>query len=252
MGEKEGVGRWISLAEPVPPGVVAPFGAGWVAGAGWVDVPGLLQAWRTLPPERGGVVWEQRAWEAAQGLPAGFDAVVDARGVAARDDLKPWGVPVNVNQGEVLTLDGGGWHADWGLNKNQWILPVAGGNSRVGATYRWDLLEDQIHPEAAERMLQTLDEALSQPLARSAVVAHQSGLRPVSPDRRPLVGVLHPDRPWHWVFNGLGTRGVLVGPRAAGDLAHAILGPKGGGSPEAHRIQQARLERQFAPGRWRK
>jgi glycine/D-amino acid oxidase-like deaminating enzyme len=252
MGEGGGVGRWISLADPVPEGVVAPHGAGWVTGAGWVNVPDLLAAWRALPPERGGVLWEQRSWGSEMGLPQGFDALVDARGAGAREDLRRWEVPLNLNQGEVLTLGPAGWQPTWGLNKNQWILPVGDGHSRVGATYRWDLLENRIHPEVAEGMLQTLDGALSQPLPRKAVVAHQSGLRPVSPDRRPLVGIVHPERPWHWVFNGLGTRGVMVGPRAAQDLATALLNPDAEAPNESSSVEIRRRARDLNPGRWRK
>jgi glycine oxidase len=251
-GDGEGVSRWISLADPLPEGVLAPFGAGWVSGAGWVDVPALLRAWRELPPERGGVWWEQRSWNSEMGLPQGFDALVDARGTGAMEELSRWDVPLNLNQGEVLTLGPGGWQQTWGLNKNQWILPVRDGHARVGATYRWDLEENRIHPEVAEGMMRTLDGALLQPLPRESVIAHQSGLRPVSPDRRPLVGILHPERPWHWVFNGLGTRGVMVGPRAAWELACAMLGP---GHPNARgpgASENGGGTHDFSPGRWRR
>jgi glycine/D-amino acid oxidase-like deaminating enzyme len=49
---------------------------------------------------------------------------------------------------------------------------------------------------------------------------HQAGLRPASPDRRPTIG------PWPGqprgvlMLNGLGTRGVLVGPAMAKHLVH--------------------------------
>ena len=218
-GDGAGVGRWISVAHPVPDGVVAPHGAGWVRGSGWLDVPALLTAWRGLAPEHGGMRWVLRRWEASEGVPAEFDALVDARGVGARQDLQGLGIPLNINQGEVLTLGPGVWNEPWGLNRVHWLLPVEGGRSRLGATYRWDLEENRVHPEVAQSLLAAVEGVRLEPFPPGAVEEHVSGLRPVAPDRRPILGLVG-DK--HWIFNGLGTRGVMVAPRAAEFLAGQI------------------------------
>ena len=44
---------------------------------------------------------------------------------------------------------------------------------------------------------------------------HEAGLRPASPDRRPMVGPWPGQPKGVLMLNGLGTRGVLVGPSAA-------------------------------------
>ena len=46
------------------------------------------------------------------------------------------------------------------------------------------------------------------------VVEHRAAIRPTVQDRRPLLGV-HPKHKQLYVFNGLGTRGVLMGPLLA-------------------------------------
>jgi glycine/D-amino acid oxidase-like deaminating enzyme len=163
--------------------------------------------------------WVLRRWEASEGVPEEFDALVDARGVGARQDLQGLGIPLNINQGEVLTLGPGVWNEPWGLNRVHWLLPVGGGRSRLGATYRWDLEENRVHPEVAQSLLAAVEGARLEPFPPGAVEEHVSGLRPVAPDRRPILGLVG-DK--HWIFNGLGTRGVMVAPRAAEFLAGQI------------------------------
>ncbi len=46
------------------------------------------------------------------------------------------------------------------------------------------------------------------------VVNQKAGMRPTVKDRRPLVGTHHTYRNIH-ILNGLGTRGVMIGPYAA-------------------------------------
>ena len=43
------------------------------------------------------------------------------------------------------------------------------------------------------------------------IVNHQAGIRPTVNDRRPLIG-LHPKHPTLAIFNGLGTKGVMLAP----------------------------------------
>ncbi len=49
------------------------------------------------------------------------------------------------------------------------------------------------------------------------IVNHQAGIRPTVNDRRPLMG-LHPQHPTLAVFNGLGTKGVMLAPYFAYQL----------------------------------
>jgi glycine oxidase len=53
-------------------------------------------------------------------------------------------------------------------------------------------------------------------LARAEVLEQASGVRPTSRDRRPILGRTAPHEA---VFNGLGSRGVLLAPWCARHLA---------------------------------
>ena len=54
------------------------------------------------------------------------------------------------------------------------------------------------------------------------IVEHASGLRPAASDRRPYLGV-HPRIPKHFIFNGFGSKGVLLAPFFADQLTKHIL-----------------------------
>ena len=206
--EAHPVAAWLASGEafPLPPGVEAPHGAGWVRAAGWVDVARLLDAWKALLQAEGR--WEEREWHADEGVPAGWDAVMDCRGVGAREDLARWGLDLRPNHGEVLTVHADGLPTDACVNAVSWVLPVGEQTWRIGSTYRWDVVDDRVHAETQGMLVERVAAAL--PAVRGAeVVGHAGGVRPASPDRRPWIGELAPG---HWVCNGLGTRGVLVGP----------------------------------------
>lgn len=217
------VSKWIERYTP-DSDVHAPHGAGRVTGSGWCDVKELLngwKAWAQSSSER--LEWEQDSWEWQEGLPAGFDGVVDARGVGAVKDLAQWGIQVNPNHGEVLTLNPGVWDKEFTLNVNKWLLPQPDGSAKLGATYAWNVVNDEIKSTSQVELLAAFNQALPGILSSTDVRKHEAGLRPASPDRRPMVGPLSRRFPWYSILNGLGTRGVLVGPKAADELVRKLL-----------------------------
>lgn len=221
MSEGHAVSKWIERADEAG-GLPFAHGAGRVQGSGWVNVPALLddwKAWAQSQPER--LAWESLPWQWSDGLPAGYDGLVDARGVGAVADLSQWGIQVNPNHGEVLTLRPGAWSHSFTLNANKWVLPQPDGRARLGATYAWGI-EDERVQEASQSELLAPFAALGL-FSSNDIEEHRAGLRPASPDRRPMVGRLSLRHPWYAVLNGLGTRGVLVGPRAAQDLVRQLL-----------------------------
>jgi len=54
------------------------------------------------------------------------------------------------------------------------------------------------------------------------VVEHTAGVRPTVKDRRPLIGT-HPKHQQLSVFNGLGTKGVMLVPYLAQKLVNCLL-----------------------------
>lgn len=195
--------------------VAAPHGAGRIRQAGWVDVQLLVTKSREFWRDRNR--WKMQGWSLEVGCPEGFDAVIDCRGVGAESDLSQFGLQVRPNQGEVLTVRVENAMGDETVNNVTWAMPVDSDLIRIGSTYRWDMMKAQVLEATQKELLDKANGARhGAPFAPHQVVGHRAGLRPASPDRRPLIGRVSDERPWYIACNGWGTRGVLIGPRTAG------------------------------------
>jgi len=212
-----------------PDAVPSPgHGYGIIQGGGWLDLPRLIQAWRErLIAEKRFKVGEWSAAQAQHANEGGWDAMIDCRGCAAALDPSSTPLDIRANRGEILTVkpDGSGGSSlpvTHILNFGKWTLPKEPGSWRLGASYEWHRTDLDPTPETRDFLLSSLRQAA--PNAESSTaVRHDVGLRPVSKDRRPAVGP-HPSISGLHVFNGLGTRGVLVGPRWAGFLCDSLSG----------------------------
>ena len=232
--EKHGVCQWASMGEEVSGSgmgdVEGPAGIGRVHASGWVDVPKLLAAMAQHMKEHGKLV--NATWHVADGVPQGAHAVVDCRGVGAAADLASVGVTINPNHGDVLTLstpmEGEGRldTQNHNINNGKWLLPtsVVGGRQhwRLGATYSWHQTKPTPQPDAPyalrTHMAKAFDGPGSEALMSAKLESHEAGLRPASPDRRPTAGPWPGQPKGVLMLNGLGTRGVLVGPAMAKHL----------------------------------
>jgi glycine/D-amino acid oxidase-like deaminating enzyme len=146
--------------------------------------------------------------------------VVFCQGFWMRENPLFRGVQFVPAKGEILTLRVPGLTEDRVVNRGVWLLPLGGGLFRAGATYDRDRLDHA--PTAAGR-----DEICSRLRAflRLAfeVIDHVAAVRPVVDERKPVLGFL-PDRPRVGVFNGLSSKGALMAPFFARQLADAIQG----------------------------
>lgn len=104
------------------------------------------------------------------------------------------------------------------LNKGIFILPLGDKLYKVGATYQWDELNDLPTAAAREELLAKLSALIHVPFE---VVSHEAGIRPAVIDRRPVIGE-HPQHKHHYVFNGFGTKAVMLAPFFAKQLLSFI------------------------------
>ncbi len=210
-------------ADLLHPSINAPYGAGLVPDAGWVNVRLLTEKSRAHQLENG--KWNNQSWSMQDGCPSGFDAVIDCRGVGAADDLAQFGLEVGRNHGEVITVQ---TNMDWGaqtVNNVTWALPLGDGAYRIGSTYRWDIEEPVVLEESLNHLLRRANLARTNPaLLASDVTSHLGGLRPSCFDRRPILGRVSTQNPWYVACTGWGTRGVSIGPTMVDWTMDALLG----------------------------
>jgi len=217
------VAKWIGPAlspEEAPDGVFAPYGFGVVRDAGWVDVAMLIEAMRSFLNKEGR--FHVKSWDMS--TPHSFDTVIDCRGVGAKKDLATEGLKLAADHGEILTIKSDTLTTDGKiLNRVKWLLPTAPDTFKLGATYEWNVADSKPTVKGKKELLQAIAPILSKDITEGfTIINHESGLRPTSHDRRPFIGGSK-DNKGIYILNGLGTRGVLIGPSVTNQLASHIF-----------------------------
>lgn len=129
-------------------------------------------------------------------------------------------LPLKPARGEVLSLGIPELAAGASIfNKDGFLMRVADGSFKAGATYSWDGLGDVTTAGGLEELSRKV---MRMTACRFEVVRHEAGMRPSSPDRRPLIG-RHPQKSSFYIFNGLGTKGVMLAPYFAKNFVHFFL-----------------------------
>jgi glycine/D-amino acid oxidase-like deaminating enzyme len=204
-------------ADAAPEPVNAPAGGFVQQRTGYVDLPLLLATLRD---------WLQ-AQQALCARVLDYDRIEPDRGRVHVDGLtvrrlvfcdgarlryNPWfrDLPLAPDKGEILNLRVDGWQPRHIINGAHWVLPLADGELRLGATHEHTRLDDRPTQAGARELLDGLEALLPTP-HRTQVVQHHAGIRPATTDRNPLIG-RHRDHPSLWVFNGFGARGALAIP----------------------------------------
>jgi len=106
------------------------------------------------------------------------------------------------------------------FNRGVYIVPIAGNQYRVGATYESKNIGEGITEEGRMELQQKLKELLKIPYK---ILEQDWGFRPTTPDRKPILGY-YPDSKNVVIFNGLGTKGVSLAPYFSARLAEWLLG----------------------------
>ena len=212
---------------------------GIVQGGGWVNLPAMIRLWRQYLAESNR--FTQRALQLndhddlATGL---WDAIIDCRGTAVVGADNVPQLDIRANRGEILSVNIQGDvtpPTDAIFNFSKWTIPLGQGQWRLGASYEWNRNDLLPTAETREFLLERMKAHLPG-IAQCEVIQHEVGIRPVSRDRRPAVGPL-PGKDGWFVLNGLGTRGVLIGPRWARYLIENIKNTSG----QYPEIQPSRL-----------
>ncbi len=129
----------------------------------------------------------------------------------------PWfkQLPFKLAKGEILTLKLAKPQTAM-LNWGNWLLPLAPNTTAfLGANYAWNDTNEACSADVAQELLDSLE---NNTRISAQVIAHQSGVRPSTVNRKPLIGV-HPEHPRLFCFNGFGSKGCLLIPYYAEQFA---------------------------------
>jgi glycine/D-amino acid oxidase-like deaminating enzyme len=120
-------------------------------------------------------------------------------------------LPLDGTKGELFIIKAPQLHLTDIINTSVFILPLGNDLFKVGATYNWQDKTDIPTGEGKTELSLRIKELLQ---CDFEIVSHFAGVRPTVKDRKPLLGP-HEVHKNLFVLNGLGTRGVMLGPYSA-------------------------------------
>lgn len=127
-------------------------------------------------------------------------------------------LPLDGTKGELLVIKAPELKLDVAINASVFILPVGNDIYKVGATYEW-YDKTPVPTEAGKKeLIEKIEEVIS---CDYEILEHLAGIRPTVKDRKPLLGTHELYKRVH-LLNGLGTRGVMLGPPMAKVLFDSI------------------------------
>nr|WP_199001566.1 FAD-dependent oxidoreductase [Flavobacterium sp. ASV13] len=127
-------------------------------------------------------------------------------------------LPLDGTKGELFIIKAPDLDIDVIVNTSVFILPLGDNLFKVGATYNWQDKTDLPTEEGKQELLERIKEIIT---CDFEIVKHFAGVRPTVKDRRPLLGTHYERKSLH-ILNGLGTRGVMLGPAMAQELFNFI------------------------------
>lgn len=129
-------------------------------------------------------------------------------------------LPMMGTKGELVTVRLKGLNVSQQIKSKLSVLPLGDDVYKVGATFNWDDKTEVCTQSAREELLNKLNSLVS---INPELIKQEAGLRPTVKDRRALLGT-HPKYKNVCLFNGLGTRGVLIAPYLSDLFIHAMVG----------------------------
>lgn len=150
------------------------------------------------------------------------DKIIFCEGYKTIDNPYFSWLPFKLTKGEMITVKIPGFSINekFVLNKGVFMLPLGNNTFKVGATYEWNDLTEKITEKGKTELMDKLRKVIKVPFE---IINHQVGIRPTVIDRRPLIG-LHPEFSFLGVFNGMGTKGVMLAPYFAQQFCKFLNG----------------------------
>ncbi len=199
------------------------FGSGRIKKSSYVNAANFLRAGKRWIHERGELLSEKLNYDLLHPETGNYkgkvyDSILFCEG--SQNSENPWFKKyiIEHTKGEVLTLLSTTISQDESLNRKCFLLPVGDNTFRLGATYVWNT-PDVILTTEARNDLQEKMRLLSK--KEYQIVDQQAGIRPTTPDRRPIIG-RHPKFHKLLIFNGLGTKGYLMAPLLAKEFVESL------------------------------
>ena len=203
----------------------SPFGYGEVLQTGYVDTSLLLESYKSYLIKND--LFQEESFDHSLLLEEingirykNIQAknIVFAEGFGLHANPYFQDLPLDGTKGELLIIRAPQLDLDVILNTSVFILPLGNDLFKIGATYNWVDKTEIPTQEGKNELVERIKEIIS---CDFEIVAHHAGVRPTVKDRKPIIGTYKQHHSIH-ILNGLGTRGVMLGPAMAKALFEHI------------------------------
>ncbi len=184
-----------------------------------VDVKSLLSSFRSFLEKKGFLMDERfdyRLLDVSSSTYKNicFDKLIFCEGYRNIENPFFKYLPVKPNKGQYLLLDRNQVPIESTVTGAGIISPLDTKTLYAGATYEWQFEDDGPTEEGLKNLKTNIDSLVVTPYD---IIAHKSGIRPTSPDRRPMLGA-HPEMKNLAILNGFGAKGTSLAPYFAEQL----------------------------------
>ncbi|NND76769.1 MAG: FAD-binding oxidoreductase [Flavobacteriales bacterium] len=224
--EKSGLAAWADLVENSQLTLFdKTFSTGKVKHTGWLDIPTFLEKTREHLTSKD----RYMKCEIDHSDLHFVDDRVSINDVKARKAILCEGykvlqnpyfnsLPLSPVKGEILVVKDPQLNLEEILKTAFFISPIGNDLYKIGATFQWDDLNENISEKARTQLLDKTKAFMSD---EAEVLEQIAGVRPAVKDRRPLIGRHHEINNLY-IFNGMGTRGIMLAPYFSGELFNYI------------------------------
>jgi len=198
--------------------IIAPFKLGMLKNTGRIDTKILLQTYKSYLKLNAQIIEETFIYN---------DLIIDENEIKYVDfkakkivfcegfgmTQNPFfnDLPLQESKGELLIIYAPQLKINFLIKGAVFIMPLGDDLYKIGATFNW---KDKTNLPTEEGKRELLDKLKTLINTNFEIVKHLAGVRPTVKDRRPLLGK-HKKHKNMAIFNGLGTRGVMIAPYAA-------------------------------------
>lgn len=210
-----------NVYENINPFIKANFGFGKVKHCGKIFVRELLREFRKYLISKNQLIDDifdfnslviKSNYIEYKGLKAG--KLVFCDGYALKENPFFKHLPMEGLKGETMVIHANGLGLKDIVKSKVFIMPMEKDYYYVGATYYYREVNDEISEEGKIELIENLNKFLQ---IDYKIIKQFAGIRPTVIDRRPLLGC-HPEKSNVYIFNGLGSRGVMLAPTMAEEI----------------------------------
>lgn len=201
--------------DELPPEINAPLGGILINNTGWLDVKAFLNALKSFIVHNGVFINEKVSEDDlfleknnVRWRDVTASKIILCDGYSALTKKYFNHLPFLPAKGELVIFRSNELSDQFILNQKIFILPLGENLFKAGSTFQWNDLSSRVTEEAKQFLTKEISKMIR---CDFEIINQQAAIRPTTKDRRPFTGI-HPELNQLGIFNGLGTKGVIMAP----------------------------------------